>query len=242
MLAFVIIFSLAIVGLGYLVTPGNARYLLSGYNTMKEEDRKKVDIEGYLKVFKKFHLYLGTTLLVGGLLLYYLSKPDFAIMFVALAPILAYVGFIIYTGRFQMDIYKDHRWTGYLAAAILLFVAIFIIYLFARGWQDNKVSFDREGISIDGMYGTKMLYDDIDTFYLASKLPTITARTDGFATGTVLKGNFRCSEYGNITLLITERKPPYLAIFRKSGKPLFYRTKSTSPDSLLAVLNTNISE
>ena len=37
----------------------NAKYLLSGYNTMSEKERKNYDIEGFLILFKKFFLILA---------------------------------------------------------------------------------------------------------------------------------------------------------------------------------------
>jgi hypothetical protein len=36
--------SLLFVAIGFIVDEKNAKYLLSGYNTMNEEDRQKVDI------------------------------------------------------------------------------------------------------------------------------------------------------------------------------------------------------
>ncbi|MDG2387531.1 MAG: DUF3784 domain-containing protein, partial [Flavobacteriaceae bacterium] len=40
--------------IGHFINKENSKYLLSGYNTMSDEKRKKFDIEGYLKIFKPF--------------------------------------------------------------------------------------------------------------------------------------------------------------------------------------------
>ena len=40
--------------IGYLINEENSKYLLSGYNTMSDEERKKFDIENYLIFFKSF--------------------------------------------------------------------------------------------------------------------------------------------------------------------------------------------
>ncbi len=43
----------------YLVNKDNAKYLLAGYNTMPEEERKKFDLEKFLIFWKKF--FVGLT-------------------------------------------------------------------------------------------------------------------------------------------------------------------------------------
>lgn len=54
--------SLIFVALGFLVTEKNAKYLLSGYNTLSKEERKKFD-------FKKIHsLFPEIPLIPGDLL------------------------------------------------------------------------------------------------------------------------------------------------------------------------------
>ena len=40
--------------IGHFKNKENSKYLLSGYNKMSDEKRKKFDIEGYLKLFKPF--------------------------------------------------------------------------------------------------------------------------------------------------------------------------------------------
>ena len=40
--------------IGYFINEENSKYLLSGYNTMSVEERKKFDIENYLIFFKSF--------------------------------------------------------------------------------------------------------------------------------------------------------------------------------------------
>ena len=40
--------------IGYSINKENSKYLLSGYNSMSVEERKKFDIENYLIFFKSF--------------------------------------------------------------------------------------------------------------------------------------------------------------------------------------------
>lgn len=50
----VIFVSILYYAIGHFINKENAKYLLSGYNTMSEEERKKFDIENYLVFFKAF--------------------------------------------------------------------------------------------------------------------------------------------------------------------------------------------
>lgn len=50
----VIFVSILYYAIGYFINKENAKYLLSGYNTMSDEERKKFDIENYLVFFKAF--------------------------------------------------------------------------------------------------------------------------------------------------------------------------------------------
>ena len=47
----VIFVSILYYAIGYFINKENAKYLLSGYNTMSDEERKKFDIENYLVFF-----------------------------------------------------------------------------------------------------------------------------------------------------------------------------------------------
>lgn len=46
--------SLLYLCIGYLINKKNSKYLLAGYNTMTDDERKKFDIDNFLKFFKYF--------------------------------------------------------------------------------------------------------------------------------------------------------------------------------------------
>jgi len=47
MIFIIILLSLLFIVIGFIVTENNAKSLLSGYNTMSEEDRKLFDLKSY---------------------------------------------------------------------------------------------------------------------------------------------------------------------------------------------------
>ena len=68
MLVAIIIISSLFTGIAFIVTESNAKYLLSGYNTMSEKERENFDIKSFVPYFRKFHLVLGSLLFVFSLL------------------------------------------------------------------------------------------------------------------------------------------------------------------------------
>ena len=87
----VIGFGVFFLALGFVLTPGNARYVLAGYNMMSEEERAKIDIEGLVGYFRKFHLWFGLSFIAIGLLLNLLQSETVLGIFFGVYPIAAYI-------------------------------------------------------------------------------------------------------------------------------------------------------
>ncbi|MCF0056616.1 DUF3784 domain-containing protein [Dyadobacter sp. CY356] len=106
-----ILLSVVFISMGFLVTKDNARYILSGYNTMSEQQRSLVDIDGYLRFFKRFHLFLGISVfaLVIGLGLF---NANFAAVILGTYPLLAYCYFVLKGNRYLPDIKNRKIWTN----------------------------------------------------------------------------------------------------------------------------------
>ena len=86
--------SLLFIAIAFIVTEKNAKYLLAGYNTMNEENRKKVNIKAYMQFFRRFHIFLGMSILIIGLIAQYFFSDMIVGVALSLYPILAYVYFI----------------------------------------------------------------------------------------------------------------------------------------------------
>ena len=59
MLITIVIIGSVLVVLGLILTENNARYLLSGDNTLAAEEREKVDIRSFIQYFRRFHQVFG---------------------------------------------------------------------------------------------------------------------------------------------------------------------------------------
>jgi hypothetical protein len=82
------IFSLILIGIGYLITEKNAPYLLAGYNTMSKEEQDQVDLKPLLAFFKKFHINLGVSQAIIGFALYFFDYGNLLGVFIGTYSIL----------------------------------------------------------------------------------------------------------------------------------------------------------
>ena len=48
------IVNMTFIGVAFFINRDNAKYLLSGYNTMSRDQQKSFDLENYLIFFRKF--------------------------------------------------------------------------------------------------------------------------------------------------------------------------------------------
>ena len=59
MIVILLFLSVVFLGIGLLINPSNATYLLAGYNTLTPEKQARFPLIPYLKFFKKVHIFLG---------------------------------------------------------------------------------------------------------------------------------------------------------------------------------------
>ena len=122
--------SLLFIAIAFIVTENNAKYLLSGYNTMEEEDRKKFDLKAYIPFFRKFHIFLGISLLLFGVLLSRLINEEVGGIFLGVYPIAAYIYFITNSTKYSQGL--STKWNK-IGVLILIGTLIFVIGLFSLG-------------------------------------------------------------------------------------------------------------
>jgi len=129
MLYLIIFIGLLFIGLGALLTVNNAKYLLSGYNTMSEEERHGFDIQGYIPFFKSFHYKLGASFIFLGAFLLHFFGEKMAGFFIGTYPILAYIYFIWAAMKFSNGLNENWNKIGILVLAVTL---VFVVVLFLK--------------------------------------------------------------------------------------------------------------
>lgn len=225
------------IGVGYLVTEKNAKYLLSGYNTMSEADRKKVDLKLYLPFFKNFHIYLGTSFTILGGALHYIYGEKASGIFLGIYPIIAYGYFIWKSQSYSQAPTKN--WEK--AAIISLVIALIVVGgLFYKGFNTLNFSFTSEAITIEGMYGERIPIQNIKSISLEQNMPDIRIRQNGFSLGDIHKGFYETTQGVKLKLLLDSNQKPMIFIDLKEGNDIYYSAKETSNISIYEKLKSNL--
>lgn len=231
----IVFLSLIFFAIAWIVTESNAKYLLSGYNTMTEEQRAEVDIKAYLSFFRSFHIVLALTLLAVGLGLYYFISANAAGIFLTIYPILAYIYFSWKSSKYMNG---SSAATNKLAVGILVATLIFVLGLLAYGFKANELNVNNDGIVITGIYGERLLASDIQQIRLVDTLPKIRYKSNGYALGAIRKGYFKTSSGETVKLILNTEGKPILRFNYGKGKQLYYVDKEQSTKELLSEIGT----
>ena len=230
MIYIIIGMSVLLFAIGFMVTEKNAKYILSGYNTMSEDDRKQVDIKAYISHFRNFHIFLGISLLVVGIILTYFVSKNAGGIFLGIYPILAYIYFIATGSKFFRGQSKKRNKIG---VWILVGTLIFVVGLLEYGFTENRITFDSEHIEFKGSYGEIIPKSDIQTIELVDELPKIAMKTNGFALGTINKGYFRTKSGEKVKLILNSENKPIILLTKTDGKKIYYSAKDRSNKEIM---------
>jgi hypothetical protein len=237
MIFILLILSLLFVTIGYIVTEKNAKYLLSGYNTMSEENRKAFDLSSYIPAFRRFHLFLGVSFLLIGSAFTFLISETAAGIFMAVYPIVAYISFLGIGKKY----YRGNKGKGSnIGIGILIAALIFILALMALGTRENEMRISNEKITIDGMYGEEIAVSGILSVCLVDSLPLITLRTNGFGLGNIRKGYFMTSNGIDVKLIMNSGNNPCILITKNSGEEIFYSAREIPNKTIFAEIQKKI--
>ena len=110
------------------------------------------------------------------------------------------------------------RWTNPLwILSIILILALMLI----PNYQETKVRFDENGFKIKGVYGLTIPYSEIEQLDTVSDIPRISLRTNGYALGKTLIGNFKFADESYSKLFIKKGFAPYVLIKSKGHVPIY---------------------
>ncbi|MGV3588702.1 MAG: DUF3784 domain-containing protein [Adhaeribacter sp.] len=222
--------SILFVAIGFIVTENNAKYLLSGYNTMREEEQKKVNIKAFIPYFRKFHVFLGVSFLVFGLILNYLIDENAGGIFLAVYPILAYIYFIGTSSKYSNGLNTKRNKIGIY---ILIGTLVFVMGLLGFGLKEDKLYFNPTAIEFSGSYGETLTPSEIQSIELVNQLPKIIFKTNGFALGKVNKGYFKTETGEIVKLILNADHKPYMLVTKSDGKKIYFSAKQASNTNLL---------
>lgn len=205
--------------LAFILNQKNARFLLAGYNTMSEEERQHFDIRSYLRIFRRFHIFMAISFVLFGLAFLSVMGENAAGIFLGVYPILAYLWFLVKSRQYQSSKYvASNKW----AIGVLLFTLLGVLILFAYGFRDNELSLQGDQLVLSGMYGLELRKDQIESLEEIAYLPPIQKRLNGFSSGDVHRGFYRTDAGEKVRLLINSAQVPILLIRPKSRPTIYY--------------------
>ncbi len=214
MLYIALLLSLIFLAVGFIVTEKNAKYILSGYNTMSEAKRATVDIVGYLGLFKRFHITLAISLLAGTVLISLINN-NWASVFMTVYPLLAYLYLILRANQYFSD--KGQRLTSYVVAGLLLAVATAVAISQFSSLGSNTLILKDNVLEIQGAYGMTLSREEIKGLDMQTEVPAIAYKSNGFAAGDYAKGNFKLKGGKKAKLFINKTVSPVLLLKTSKG-------------------------
>lgn len=221
--------SLFFLAIGFIVTENNAKYILSGYNTMSVEERGKIDIKAYISGFKKFHIFLGISFFILGCVIH-LVNISAGYIFLGVYPIVAYLYFITSSSKFsRLQKPKSNK----IGIFVLIAVLVFVVGNMAYGIKENKLTLGVEKIEFEGHYGTSLPINQINSITIENELPEIALKTNGFALGEIRKGYFKTKDGEVVKLILNSAQKPYLLFTKLDGEKIYYSAKGKKNITIL---------
>lgn len=225
--------------LGFIVTENNAQYLLAGYNTMSEDERKKFDLPAYIRFFKKFHIYFGLIFIIIGTLLVNIIGQNAGGIFLSVFPIIAYIYFIPTSNKYV----KGGVQKGNKFAIIILFASlIFVVSLLYYGFRFDDLLIDKDAIEIKGFYGELVKYEDIEKIEMVSSYPKISYKINGFALGEINKCYFMTKEREKVKLILNSKSSDAILISLVNKRKIYYSGERDTNRQLYEKLVNSIKE
>ncbi|MEW5845136.1 MAG: DUF3784 domain-containing protein [Bacteroidota bacterium] len=217
----IIIIGLFLVTLGFLVKA--YPNLIAGYNTMPEDKKKNVGIEG-LSTFIRNGLAITGLTIIGGYFIFkwsgYTTIANLMVVIVTLA------GVTIIAVKAQR--FDHNRRKSKLHILVLGAATIFVASLLTYGFIPTRVIFDSNSVRFSGMYGVTVNSYEIASVKLVNAIPKVKLRTNGFSVGSVSKGTFIVDSIGNCRLLLNSYSEPYIVLTKTNGEVCIINLKSSS--------------
>ena len=229
MVVIALVLSLIFFSLGFIVTKGNAKYILSGYNTMPETERSKVDIEGLVRFFNRFHVVLGVSLFAGVLLISRFNN-NWASAFMIMYPLIAYLYMIVKSDQFYKNTSRK-KWATYFGGGILVIVIAVVGYTQLFSYKSSDILLKAETLEFEGMYGTEVSKQDIFDMKLVNELPPISYKSNGFAAGDHAKGSFKLKDGRTVRLFVDKKGKSFLWLRTRNGE-VYYNSEDIDMSEL----------
>lgn len=224
----IIVLSVIFFGIGFILNKNNAKYLLSGYNTMSEQEKNNFDLEAYLVFFRKFHLVFSISLLIVATVLHFFINSIWSSIFLLLYPLFSYTFFIWKSNSYYNMISKNRKIITFVGVAFMATITLIIVFDLNKTLKDNHLIIHSNSIEISGEYGMDIDKNKIKSIKLVSSYPKIISKSNGFTLGDVKKGIFKTNKNTEVKLLINSERTPLIILVTKDNREIYYSSKNKS--------------
>lgn len=211
-----------LIGLGFLVKA--YPMLIAGYNTMPEEQRKNVDVDGLSSMMRNHMTGMGLLLIIGTYVFSWLGWKSISGSWPVIS-ILSVIPFM----AIQAQKYDHNRKSS--TKLLVIFTVVLVISFGTFGFiyfssQPPEISITENQISISGLYGTTASIKNLE---LNNALGKIEIKTNGFQIGDVYKGHFRVQGRGECLLFLQSTEGPFILVYGNGGETIV--VNQTSPQA-----------
>lgn len=196
---------------------------ISGYSQMPDEMRPKVK-----KMVASVYIFGGIATILSVFvcsLMNWIGATMWAVMAIC------FITCIIMLVQ-QNKLYEKYKYvscnnskSSKIAVWTIVIVVVGSMILILYGTKEHDVVIQDNQIKISGMYGTDIKLNDIQSFELLDKMPSIKTRTNGFGTSSTKKGYFDVEGEGNCLLFIKGNEK-YVKI-KTNDKTMYINFKNT---------------
>ncbi|MCU0409308.1 MAG: hypothetical protein MUD02_10205 [Bacteroidales bacterium] len=116
---------------------------------------------------------------------------------------------------------------GYALAGFVIIALFSPVILLLSGRRETRAVPGEESLTLKGIYGITINYKDISRLDTIRSIPRIKSRTNGYALGGILKGNFRMAGGEDVKLFVNLDSSPFIFIGTQ-GKPVYINFENPS--------------
>ena len=193
---------------GFLIRFRQAYWLISGFNTMSEEEKSHIDVARLGRVMFVSCLLMGFSVLSGGIF-FYLGLDVFGMIGLFLILPIVFVT-LIFSQKCNHDPQKTNSKAGVIAFAVFMILIIsFVWWVVGSGAKPSVFTVDGSILDVSGTYGQSFDLSEATGAALQSTLPENLYKKNGYNFGTILKGKFD-SDIGQLRLYVHTDAPMFL--------------------------------
>lgn len=117
--------------------------------------------------------------------------------------------------------YNDRPTVKWIKPLFYVVVLLILASTIIPTYRETKVQFDNDTFKIKGVYGVTIPFKAIEQVDTVSAIPKISLRTNGYALGKTLIGNFRLAGDRDVILFVKMGFGPYVVIKSKEKVPVY---------------------